>query len=197
MQLPEISSVLPVLAWATSEWPMADSMVVARARAFIIILHMLSSPICRARRMVGAFWDARDDAAAGSADVMSQNTAHSSMRYSAGQARIEMPPTCRARLLRRQKAARCPRHPCEGQKGGCVDVYYCPGAGKVKGMGEIALKLLDQLPWISRLPEGPADLLRAGHMHMTGLKQMTKSQNWKPVPAELHSYPCRPEVAVA
>ena len=78
-----------------------------------------------------------------------------------------------------------------------MDVYYCPGAGKVKGMWEIALKLLDHLPWIIRVPEGPTDLLRAGQMHMTSLKQMTKSQNWRLVPAELHSYPCRPEVAVA
>ena len=34
MQLRDIYSVLPVLAWATSEGPMADLMVVARARAF-------------------------------------------------------------------------------------------------------------------------------------------------------------------
>ena len=108
-----------------------------------------------------------------------------------------MPPAFRARLVQRQKAARCPRHLCEGQKGVCVDVYYCPEEGKVEGMGEIALKSLDRLPWINRFPEGPADLLRAGHKHMTGLKQMTKSLNWRLVPTKLHSYPCRPEVAVA
>ena len=65
-------------------------------------------------------------------------------------------------------------------------------------MRDIALKRsLDRLPWISRLPEGPTDLLRTGHKHMTGLKQMTKSQKWSPVRDKLHSNPCRPEVTVA
>ena len=82
-----------------------------------------SSPVCLARRMAGAFLDGRDDAAAGSIDVMVKSTERMRrLMSSEGQAMIEMPPAVPARLVRRQKAARCPRHLCEGNKGGCVDV---------------------------------------------------------------------------
>ena len=55
------------------------------------------------------------------------------------------------------------------------------------GTGEIAMKTsLGRLSWRNMLPEGPTDLLRTGHKHMTGLKQMDKRRKSRPVPAKLH-----------
>ena len=70
--------------------------------------------------------------------------------------------------------------------------FLCPGAGKVEGMGDIAVnKWLDRLSWIAiyRHPEALTEHLKTGH------RQMTKSQKWRLVPAKQQTNSCHQTLA--
>ena len=221
LQLRQVSAAVPALAWALSEATMTDFMVVAWAKVLKMPREMFSSPACLARQMLTTLLDGRADAAeylakfdsrgvksttrvaqatedrsraalqnvdADNIEVMLKNMERTYRPGPFDQDRdgsLVSRPACPV-----PEGRAPPTAPVRGTEGWMS--FFCPGAGKVEGMGEIAVnKWVERLSWIAiyRHPEDLGPLLKPGH------RQMTKSQKWRRVPATQQTNSCHQALA--